>query len=305
MKNNILKGSILLALGASCYGMLGTFVKMAYAEKFNLAEVTLSQFSLGFAALFILTLFRKRKRDSETTPSDIKSIFKLIVAGTSMGLTSIFYYMAVQYVPVSVGIVLLMQTVWMGVIVEMILYKKLPGARKVISVFIILIGTILATNLLQQSVVINWMGFGWGMVAALCYTATMYSSNNIGLHFPPLRRSLYMILGGLIIICFIFHSSINQHFSYQIFLGWGLVISLFGTILPPLLFTRGMPLTGIGLGAIIASIEIPVSVLMANLLLNEPISLLQWMGVILILSAVILMNIGDRKNRKAHIVQVN
>ena len=100
-----------------------------------------------------------------------------------------------------------------------------------------------------------------------------------------------MILGGLIIIAVIFHSSLNRDFSYIIFFRWGLIISLFGTILPPLLYTKGMPLTGMGLGAIIASIEIPVSVFMANILLKEPVSILQWAGVVLIIFAVVLMNI--------------
>jgi drug/metabolite transporter (DMT)-like permease len=298
MKNNVLKGSIFLALGASCYGMLGTFVKMAYQDDFNLAEIALSQFILGFTGLFILTLFHKQKQKSETTGSGIKDIFKLIVAGTSLGLTSVFYYMAVQYIPVSVAIVLLMQAVWLGVFVEMILHKKSPGPRKILSVIIILIGTVLATNLLLQSIAIEWTGFAWGIMAAVCYTATMYSSNNIALHFPPLKRSLYMILGGLVVIFFVFHSSLNRNFSYQIFANWGLLISLFGTILPPLLFTKGMPLTGIGLGAIITSIEIPVSVLMANILLNESTTVLQAIGVLLILFAVVMMNIGNWQKSK-------
>jgi drug/metabolite transporter (DMT)-like permease len=294
MKNNVFSGSIFVALGAASYGMLATFVKMAYHEGFSTAEVTLSQFSLGVAGLFILTLFRKRDKAALEKITGTKGVLKLIFAGTSLGLTSVFYYLAVKYVPVSVGIVLLMQTVWMGVILEMILHKKLPGWRKLLSVLIILSGTVLATNILKQSVSINWVGFGWGLMAAVCYTATMYSSNNMELQFPPLKRSLYMILGGLIIITVIFHSTMNQDFSYRIFFRWGVVLSLFGTILPPLLFTKGMPLTGMGLGAIIASIEIPVSVFMANLLLNEPVNLLQWVGVILILAAVVLMNIGTK-----------
>jgi len=65
--------------------------------------------------------------------------------------------------------------------------------------------------------------------------------------------------------------------------------------LPPVLLTRGMPLTGMGLGAIIASLEIPVSVLMAFVLINESVSALQWTGVILILLAVVLMNIRNHK----------
>lgn len=295
MKNSVLKGSVFIALGASSYGMLATFVKIAYREGFSLAEVTVSQFGLGFIGLFVLSLFRKQRHVPAIKTSGTKGILKLIIAGISLGLTSVFFYQAVQYIPVSIGIVLLMQTVWISVILEMTLHKKLPGLRKIISVFIILGGTILATDMLKQSGNINWKGFSWGMMAALSYTASMYSSNNIELGFPPLKRSLYMILGGLLIIIFVFHSSINGEFSYGIFLRWGLLLSLFGTIIPPLLFTRGMPLTGMGLGAIIASIEIPVLIIMAGLLLKESIGWLQWGGVILILFAVVLMNIGNGK----------
>jgi drug/metabolite transporter (DMT)-like permease len=294
MKNQVLKGSIFIALGASCYGTLGTFVKMAYHDGFSTPEVTISQFGLGFTALWLLNLFRRRIPVPATKQSGSEGVFKLTIAGTSLGLTSVFYYLAVQYIPVSVAIVLLMQTVWMGVLVEMILHRTAPGWRKLISVLIILGGTVLATGLFGQSVSIKWTGFGWGLMAALSYTATMYSTNNLELHLLPLKRSLYLILGGLVMICFIFHSSLNLHFSFRIFISWGLIVSLFGTVLPPLLFTRGMPLTGIGLGAIIASIEIPVSVVMAHLFLKEPVSLLQWTGVMLILFAVVLMNVAKR-----------
>lgn len=299
MNNNILKGSLLVALGASSYGMLATFVKMAYSEGFSTAEVTLSQFSLGFLGLLILTAFGKKQPKVATQTSPTKSILKLMTAGISMGLTSIFYYMSVQYLPVSVGIVLLMQTVWMGVILEMVLHRKAPGLRKIGSVIIILAGTVLATNVLNQSIPVSWVGIGWGLLAAMSYTASVYASNSIELHLPPLRRSLFLIFGGLITIALIFHASINGNFSFDIFLRWGLVLSLFGTILPPLLFTRGMPLTGMGLGAIIAAVEIPVSVLMAHFVLGEVVNLPQWVGIVLILSAVVLMNLKMNRAAKA------
>jgi hypothetical protein len=59
MKNNLFKGSILVGLGASSYGMLAAFVKLAYQQGFTTAEVTLSQYSMGFAGLLIITLLRK------------------------------------------------------------------------------------------------------------------------------------------------------------------------------------------------------------------------------------------------------
>ncbi|MBB2149349.1 DMT family transporter [Pedobacter gandavensis] len=303
MKNNLIKGSIFVGLGSASYGMLATFVKMAYKEGYTTAEVTLSQFTIGVIGLLMISMFSNRQTAASRTeaaagikqPSNWKSLLKLMVAGTAMGLTSTFYYLSVQYIPVSVGIVLLMQTVWMGVILEMILHKRRPGNRKIISVLIIIAGTILATNLLKSSVSLDWRGLGWGMLAALSYTITVYASNGIALHLPVVRRSLYLVLGGLIIIMLIFHASLNTNFSYDIFWRWGILLSLFGTILPPLLFTMGMPLTGVGLGTIIAAVEIPVSVLMAHFLLKEPVNVLQWTGIVMILSAVVLMNIEKPK----------
>ena len=295
MKNNLIKGSILVALGSASYGMLATFVKMAYKEGYSTAEVTLSQFAIGVISLLLISMFSKKPASTSAPSSNWKSLLKLMAAGTAMGLTSTFYYLSVQYIPVSVGIVLLMQTVWMGVVLEMIMHKKRPGNRKIIAVLIIITGTILATNLLQSSVTLDWRGIGFGMLAALSYTITVYASNGIALHLPVVRRSLYLVLGGLIIIMLIFHSSLNMNFSFDIFWKWGIVLSLFGTILPPLLFTMGMPLTGVGLGTIIAAVEIPVSVAMAHFILKEPVGLTQLGGIVLILAAMVLMNIEKPK----------
>src|ERR1043165_5324758 len=126
MKNDKLKGGLLITFGAGCYGMLGTYVKMAYLAGFNTAEVTISQFSLGVIGLFILTLFQKRSPNA-LIPT-IRSKVRLTIAGTSLGLTSVFYYLSVKYIPVSVAIVLLAQSVWMGVLLESIVRRKIPAA---------------------------------------------------------------------------------------------------------------------------------------------------------------------------------
>ena len=74
------------------------------------------------------------------------------------------------------------------------------------------------------------------------------------------------------------------------------MLALFGTIIPPMLLNAGFPHTGIGLGSIVASIELPVSVLMAFVLLNESVVLWQWMGIALILFAIVLMNLKSKVN---------
>ncbi len=296
MKKQILQGSLLVALGAACYGLLATYVKLAYDDGFNIAEITVSQFVIGMIGLLILNAFVKKKDETAVNSSNKSNIFKLVLAGTSLGLTSTFYYLAVQLIPVSIGIVLLMQTVWMGVVLDVILTKKMPSFGKIIAVILILFGTILATNMLFDVQKINFVGIGWGLLAAVSYTVSVYTSGKIAVGMHAFRRTIWMLLGGLIIVLAISIPSMIEKFDWQIFTSWGIVLALFGTILPPVLFSIGMPKINLGLGAILSSVEIPVSVLMAYFLLHEKVNLYQWSGIILIMITVILMNL-PRKNR--------
>jgi drug/metabolite transporter (DMT)-like permease len=57
----------------------------------------------------------------------------------------------------------------------------------------------------------------------------------------------------------------------------------------------GFPITGIGLGSIISALELPVSVMMAYIILNERIAVIKWIGIAWILFAIFLMNIHSKK----------
>ena len=198
--NRILKGVFLVGLGATSYGMLATFVKLAYQENFTTAEVTIAQFVLGIIGVLIINSFQRIKNNNTAVKATKKNIFQLMLAGTSLGMTSVFYYLCVRYIDVSIAIVLLMQTVWMGVLLEMILDKKLPSIQKVVAVIIVLIGTVLATNLLKNEIELDWRGLFWGILAAASFTTTMFTANRVALGISSAQRSLYMLLGGAVIV---------------------------------------------------------------------------------------------------------
>ncbi|MBC5837324.1 EamA family transporter [Flavobacterium muglaense] len=296
-ENKVLKGVLLVGFGATSYGMLATFVKMAYMEGYTTAEVTTSQFILGIIGILIINLFQKNKNKDKVVKATKKNIFNLMLAGTSLGMTSVFYYLAVKYIPVSIGIVLLMQTVWMGVLLEMILEKKIPSTQKIVSVVIVLVGTVLATNLINNEIQLDWHGIMWGFLAAASFTTTMFTANRVATGISSAQRSLYMLLGGAIIVFSFSIMTQTTPFNFAIFLKWGIVLSLFGTIIPPLLMNAGFPLTGIGLGSIVSALELPVSVMMAYFLLNENVILVQWIGIILIILAIVLMNIKFKTSK--------
>ena len=295
IKNSVLKGVFLVGLGATSYGMLATFVKIAYGEGFTTPEVTIAQFVYGITGMLLITMFQKSKKGNDVAKASTKNISQLVLAGTSLGMTSIFYYLAVKYIPVSIAIVLLMQTVWMGVLFEMILEKKRPCTQKIISVLIVLFGTALATNLIQSKVALDWRGIALGLLAAASFTTTMFTANRVATHISSAQRSLYMLLGGAVIVTGFAIATQNTPFNFEIFMKWGIVLALFGTIIPPLLFNAGFPLTGIGLGSIVSALELPVSVLMAYVLLGEKVIFIQWIGIILIILAIVIMNVNVKK----------
>lgn len=295
MKNNVLKGVFLVALGATSYGMLATFVKLAYKDGYTTAEVTSSQFIYGILGVLLINLFQKIVNKEKAQKASSKNIFQLMVTGTSLGMTSVFYYLCVKYIDVSIAIVLLMQTVWMGVLLEWILDKKRPSTQKIISVIIVLFGTFLATKLYEFTTQLDWRGIFWGILAAASFTTTMFTANKVALGISSAQRSLYMLLGGAVIV-FTF-SAFTQVGSLNIgiFKNYGLFLALFGTIIPPILLNAGFPKTGLGLGSIVASLELPVSVLMAFLILNEEVVFWQWSGIALIILAIVIMNLNFSK----------
>lgn len=319
-KRNVLKGVIFVGLGASIYGMLATFVKMSYKDGFTTSEVTTAQFVLGFIGLFILNIIQTTTSKKQLPTPTAKEVRMLMLAGTSLGCTSLFYYIAVQYINVSIAIVLLMQSVWFSVVVESFIAKKFPNAKKVIATIIVLIGTVLATNLINLETQIDWHGIFWGLLAAASFTMTMFTSNTLATHLPVLRKSITMLSGGAVVVMlFLFFAQIGpqyfdglksfylnftentQHirpFDYSIFWTYGFVLALFGTIIPPILFNLGFPNAGLGLGSIISSLELPVSVTMAFVLLNERVILIQWLGIALILFAIVLMNLPSKNDNQ-------
>lgn len=299
--NKVLKGVFLVGLGATSYGMLATFVKLAYADTssaglhYTPAEVITAQFTIGILVVGLLHFFQTKFRPQITPKASLADIKKLMLVGTSTGLTSIFYYLAVKYIPVSIGIVLLMQTVWMGVLLETILDKKRPSSTKIVAVLVVLIGTTLATKLLSTQATLDWRGITLGLLAAASFTTTMYAANKIALSISSAQRSLYMLLGGALVVLVFLMATQHTPFNYDIFYTWGILIALFGTVIPPLLLNAGFPLTGIGLGSIVAALELPVSVTMAFVFLNETVLFSQWIGIALILLAIVLMNVKLKK----------
>ena len=105
-----------------------------------------------------------------------------------------------------------------------------------------------------------------------------------------------MVSGACILIFVLLQPfSLFQGETYQPLWKYGLLLAVFGTVLPPLLFAYGMPKIGVALGSILSAVELPVAVCFSYFVLHEHVSNLQFAGVILILIVISWLNSGFKK----------
>ncbi|NSL89825.1 EamA family transporter [Chitinophaga sp. Mgbs1] len=293
------KGILLVLIGACSFGILSTIVKLGYQQGFTLGELCSVQAGFGMLALWILHFLSGRKT-SGLNNRDVRTSF---ILGSSTGLVSITYYQSVKYIPASIGIVLLMQFTWMSMLAEWVIYKKKPTAVQWIAVVFILTGTLLAGGVFNSSnMQLDWRGIGFGLLAAAFYTIFIVVSSRVGQSLSPVLKSAWIVTGAFIIITVLFPPAylINGRFTQPPLWAWGMPLALFGTVLPPFLFSKGMPQTGVALGAILSAAELPVAMISATILLHESVSPLQIAGVIIILGAIVMANLMKPKAAPAH-----
>lgn len=293
--------ALIVFLGGCCYGVLSTFVKLAYAAGFSVTEVTGSQYMFGVLLTWFVVMFTRRK----TLP--FRPTLKLLLSGIPFGLTGIFYYQSLQTLNASLAIIFLFQFVWIGTLFEWIIYKRRPTTAKLISIVILLVGSGLAANMVaQERVVLTWQGCVWGMLAALTFTTFIFLSSAVERNTPPILKSALLATGGMITVFAVFPPVFLLNPSVLLELApYGLMLGFFGVVLPPLLFSIGMPHVGPGLGTILTASELPVAVFMSSLVLAEHVGWPQWLGVALILGGIIGGNARQIIMKKAAVYTHN
>lgn len=286
---------ILLAfLGGVSFGVPSSFVKLAYSSGFNVADVVGAQFFFGASILWVMALFSGKIRITFHT------IIKLLLAGTPMALTTLFYYQSLHYLDASIAIIILFQFTWLGVLGEWIVDKIRPTSGKIISIILLLGGSLLAVNVINAPLqTIPIQGVLWGLLAATSFTVFIFVSGRVGIHINPLKKSLYMATGAFLVSLFIYPPLflVNGSMTGD-FLIWGLILGLFGVAFPPLLYSISLPHISSGLGTILSASELPTSVILSMIILYEHVSWLQWMGIIIILFGMILPSLISANVRR-------
>lgn len=278
------KYSLLVFLGGCSYGIISTFVKLAYKDGFSIQEITGLHYCLGAIFLWCAALFVDKIKLSK------KQWIFYLFSGIPMGLTGIFYNNSLQYINASFAIILLLQFTWISILLRFLVFKITPNKKDIISIFIILIGTVLASGVVGKNIDFSLYGAFFGLLSATSFSSFLLLSGYNKVHINPIYKSAIMTTGGAIFVLifmppvFLFNGALMNGL-----IKYGVAFALFGSLIPITFLNIGMPKVGT-IGNILTASELPTAIIMSMLVLKETVTLVQWAGIICILSGIVYSN---------------
>lgn len=298
-------------LGAASYGILSTIVVLAYGNDYKLGEVVGSQLFVGFILSCGLALYTKwREKRKERTLSNEPSVVAklstrltwkqrllLMAAGTPTTITGLLYYESLRYIPASLAIILLFQFTWIGVLIQSVSQRKRPNGIMFFTLVVLFGGTLLAAGIMEHgSARFNATGIILGALSAVSYSLFILFSGKAVPAVHLAYRSVWMVLGGMTLVFIMFPPLfLFNGLLFSKLMLFGFLLGLFGAFIPPVLFAIGVPHIGGGMAGVLGAAELPVAVLLSSIVLNEHVSMLQWVGVAVVLMGISLPELLIRK----------
>ncbi|MFC5589560.1 DMT family transporter [Sporosarcina soli] len=286
---------LLIVIAASSYGILSTIIKLAIQDGFTAAEAVTSQYFVGFFIALLIFIFIKRQIPK------FGGGYILILAGLFTATTGTVYGQAVQHMPASLAVVMLFQFTWVGMLFDCIANRRLPKRVEVISLIFLLGGTILAAGIIDADLSgIPWQGWAWGMASAISFASFVMINQRQVEGMGTETRLLFTSFFAAIAICFYQNPEIvwNGTLFAEGLWVYGLILGLFGIVVPIYLFSIAVPKVGTATASILSAMELPVAVTASVILLSEKLTFLQVIGILIILFGMTLPTLAERKLRR-------
>ncbi len=277
---------LLILFGATSYGILSPLIKSAYQQGFGNEQITSFQMTLGAIMVWILILFHKKSWQNPFKGPWIRLSF---IGICGLAGTTLFFNTCLVYVDASLAIILLFQFTWITISANCIAQKRAPSNKEIIAVILILLGTLLAVNAFE----VDWnqlstKGIVYGLLSACSYSLFLFMTGNVETTLTSLMKTAVMLTAALPAVYIVYMPITITHEQIFPLLIWGLILGFFGQVIPTISFNAAIPKLGSSFSAILGSAELPVAVIASLFILSEPVQLLQWLGISVILVGIVI-----------------
>ncbi len=277
---------LLVLLGGASYGCVSPVVKLAYGQGFSAGEVTAAQYYYAAAILWLLTIATRGFDFYHIRRSDWVRLIVLGICGTG---TAVFYYSALTTLPAWLAIVLLFQFSWITFLIDFLVARRLPTKGQWMGIASIFVGTLLAVNVSGAHLRgVSSLGLLLGLLSSVSYALFLYINGDVETSSSPFLRAALITTVSAICVTIIYRPTAIMVSAMPNLWAYGVAIGLLSQAIPTSLFSIGIPKVGGSAAAILGSVELPVAVIMAALVLHEAVTFTAWAGVILIVAGIVL-----------------
>lgn len=288
------KALIAVLVAGIFWGFMGLFVRVLNAAGFGSFEVAQARITTGllivgiYLLIFNPGLLKIRLRD----------LWCFLGTGlVSLLLFSVCYFSALTYTSLSVAAILLYTAPCFVMVMSLFLFKEKFSGQKVLALLVAFAGCVLVSGLGSDSAVSGigmLLGLGSGFFYALYSIFGRYAINR---GYGAWTMTFYTFLFCSIGCAFLsdWPLMIGAVKADSSIIWWILGLGFVTAFLPYVLYSYGLEHMESSKASILASVEPVVGTLVGVFVFHEPISALGILGVALVLSAIVILNVKPKK----------
>jgi drug/metabolite transporter (DMT)-like permease len=287
-----------IGIGASLWGIIGVFVTSLYEVGFSPAQVVAIR-ALSASLFLVCFLIIKNKQLFKIRVSDSKYFIGTGVF--SIVLFNLCLFSAIEETSLSIASILLYTAPAFVTIFSRFIFKELLTFRKVLALIITFVGCSFVIGILPNtSDSLSLYGLILGISSGLFYALYSVLGKFPLKKYDSLTVTFYTFLFAAMAIT----PFSNLWLALPLFLDIKVWINIIGlgflsTMLPFLLYTKGLTIIESSRAAIIATIEPVVASLVGFIVFQEILNFWQYFGIFLVIAAVIIVQETSKNNRKS------
>lgn len=301
--NQTKKGTILTLVAGFSWGISGISGQYLMANGVHVNLLTSLRLLIAGLFLTVLAYFQDKKTLKILLTSKKNLLGIVFFALFGLVLNQYAYLSAIRYTNAGTATVLQYATPVLVLINACLRNRVLPSWTEVVAIVLAIGGVfMMATHGNLSELAITPAGLFWGILSAFTYAAYLLLPAQLIRTYGSLPViSLSMLLGGLLFPLF------SQAWAHSFDLTTANLLALFGivgigTIFAYTVFLHGVSIIGPIKGSLLASVEPVASVLLTVLVMGTQFYPTDFVGMVLIIAAVLLISLRDLlASQKAHL----
>lgn len=301
--------AVIYVLVAGCmWGCMGVLVRMLGKIDLTSMEIVFLRSAVTLVAMIIFLLVRGR----ECFRVKIKELWCFVGTGAfSITFFNYCYFKTITYTSLSVAAILLYTSPVFILVMSAILFKERITVNKTIAVVLAIFGCTFVTGVVGGENGLTPMGILCGLGAGFGYALySVFGRYALNKGYSSLTITLYTFMFSTISTFFLtdFVEIITKMKSVSsilmgtymdgcvggdktaLMLAVVVLLILWVTMFPYLLYTKGLSLLDNGTASVVAAVEPVVATLIGIIIYKEEINLYIFVGIGLVLASIIMIN---------------